>query len=86
MNQQHNNHDPREAAHRTVSRSKVVLIGFLLVIAYFLWTEHRAHIIYFLPFLLVAACLLMHFFMHGSHGHRNQQDETPKDPHAKGER
>lgn len=61
----HDNHEGPEHTQRTVSRSKVVTIGFLLVIGYFLWTEHRAHFIQFLPFLLLAACPLMHLFMHG---------------------
>lgn len=44
-----------------------ILIGFLLIIGYFLLMEHRAHIVEFLPWFLLAACLLMHFFMHGKH-------------------
>ena len=58
MNDQMNPEDGPHAAHRTVFRSRWVLIGFLLVIAYFLFTEHRAHVIPFLPFLLLATCLL----------------------------
>lgn len=88
MNHDHDNHERPENAQRTVSRSKVVTIGFLLVIGYFLWTEHRAHFIQFLPFLLLAACPLMHLFMHGGHGHGqgHGKDETPKDMNTKGER
>jgi hypothetical protein len=88
MNHDHDNHERPEHAQRTVSRSKVVTIGFLLVIGYFLWTEHRAHFIQFLPFLLLAACPLMHLFMHGGHGHSqgHGKDEPPKDMKTKGER
>jgi hypothetical protein len=68
MNDQMNPEDGPHAAHRTVFRSRWVLIGFLLVIAYFLFTEHRAHVIPFLPFLLLATCPLMHLFMHHGHG------------------
>jgi hypothetical protein len=39
------------------------------VAAYFLLTEHLAHTVSALPYLLFAACPLMHFFMHGGHGH-----------------
>lgn len=60
--------DTKGSEGNALSKSKMVLIGFLLVAAYFLFTEHRAHIISFLPFLLIAACLLMHIFMHGGHG------------------
>lgn len=61
----------------TLSRSKPVLVGFLLVAAYFLITEHRAHVLAFLPYALVLACPLMHVFMHkghgGHHGHSHAQ-------------
>lgn len=67
----HVHHDHQEKQEeRTLSKSKMVLIGFLLIAAYFLFTEHRAHIIPFLPYLLILACLLMHIFMHGGHGGR----------------
>jgi hypothetical protein len=44
-------------------------LGFLAIAGYFLFTEHRAHILPYLPFLLLLACPLMHFFMHRGHGH-----------------
>jgi hypothetical protein len=53
------------------SRQGWVLLGFLAVAGYFLWTEHRAHVIAglsYLPYLLLLACPLMHIFMHGGHG------------------
>ncbi len=67
----HPHDDPIE--RKVFSRSKIVLVGFLLVIGYFLLTEHRAHVISFMPFLLLAACPLMHLFMHGGHGHHHGQ-------------
>lgn len=68
------------AERSTLRKYPFVLIGFLLVIGYFLLTEHRAHIIPFLPFLLLAACPLMHVFMHGGHGHHGdgQPDQANK--------
>lgn len=53
------------------SRRGWVLMGFLAVAGYFLWTEHRAHVIAglpYLPYLLLLACPLMHVLMHGRHG------------------
>ncbi len=52
------------------SRSKLVLIGFLAIAAYFLWTEHRAHVVQFLPYILLLLCPLLHLFQggHGAHG------------------
>ncbi len=35
---------------------------------YFLLTEHRAHFIYALPYLILLLCPVMHFFMHRGHG------------------
>lgn len=50
------------------SRSGLVMLGFLAVGGYFLWTEHQVHTIAALPWLLIGACLVMHLFMHGGHG------------------
>lgn len=50
-------------------RAKWVLIGFLAVAGFFLFTEHQAHVLGILPYLLLLACPLMHLFMHGGHGH-----------------
>lgn len=51
-------------------RTTWVLIGFLVVAAFFLFTEHTAHVFGVLPYLLILACPLMHLFMHGGHGSR----------------
>ena len=53
--------------------TKWVLVGFLAIAAYFLLSEHRAHFIQFLPFLLLLACPLLHIF-HG-HGGRKKDRE-----------
>ena len=51
--------------------------GFVLVAAYCLSTEHRAHTIQYLPFLLLLACPLMHLFHgHGGHGRQVEGDAT----------
>ncbi|ODV40513.1 hypothetical protein AWV79_07070 [Cupriavidus sp. UYMMa02A] len=86
MSLDHNSHGRPEDSQRTITRAKVVMIGFLLVIAYLLWTEHRAHVIQFLPFLLLAACPLMHVFMHHGHGHGHRKGQAPSDLNTKGER
>lgn len=44
------------------------LCAFLAIAAFFLWAEHRAHILGVLPYLLLAACPIIHLFMHRSHG------------------
>lgn len=50
------------------SRTMWVFLGFAAVAAFFLFTEHRAHLFGILPFLLLLACPLMHLFHHGGHG------------------
>lgn len=56
------------------SRAALVLIGFLAIAAALLFTEHRAHVLGLLIWLPLLACPLMHFFMHGGHGHRGSHD------------
>ncbi len=54
-------------------------IGLLViggVAAYFLLTEHLAHVVGALPLLLLLACPLMHVFMHGSHGHHHGHNHS----------
>ncbi|GCA52908.1 hypothetical protein KGO5_05374 [Sinorhizobium sp. KGO-5] len=50
------------------SKVGLVTIAFLAIAAFFLLSEHRAHVFGFLPFLLLVACPLLHMFMHGGHG------------------
>lgn len=63
-------------------RGKWVLVGFLLIAAYFLWAEHRAHLMGALPYLLLLACPLMHFFHHHGHGkHRHSEGKGSSRAH-----
>lgn len=69
------------------SRYAIGLVVIGAVAAYFLLTEHLAHVVGALPFLLLLACPLMHVFMHhghSGHGHHHtpsakQQPRSPKD-------
>jgi hypothetical protein len=58
----------------------VVLIGFMAVAAFFLVTEHRAHLFGVLPLLLVLVCPLMHFMHHGHGGHGGHQHGSEPSP------
>jgi hypothetical protein len=62
-------HPPRDPADKGWfrSRSGVVFLGFAAVGGFILLTEHRSHVFQVLPWLLLAACPLMHFFHHGHH-------------------
>jgi hypothetical protein len=72
-------HDDRasDANERYRKVSRYVFFGFVAVAAYFLIAEHRAHIVPFLPFLLLAACPLMHLFHHGGHKHGGDEESKP---------
>ena len=65
---------------------KYIFLGFALIAAYFLWTEHRAHLFGALPYLLLLACPLLHVFHghSGSHGHGGERSPDPQkpDPHG----
>jgi len=41
---------------------------FLAIAVFFLWEEHRAHILGAVPYVLLLLCPVIHFFMHGRHG------------------
>jgi hypothetical protein len=36
----------------------------------YLWFAHQDHVLALLPYAVLAACPLMHMFMHRGHGHR----------------
>ncbi len=50
------------------SRSGWAFLGFAAIAGFFLLSEHRAHLLGALPFVLLALCPLLHIFGHGSHG------------------
>ena len=86
MNHEHR-HEP-DSSKETISRAKWVFIAFLFIAAYFLITEHRAHLSGWLSsygiWLLLLACPLMHLLMHGGHGsHRDDSGEV-SDKQSKG--
>lgn len=60
-------------------RWRWVLTGFLAVATFFLWTEHRAHLLGALPYLLILTCPLMHLFMHGGHGQHGRHGPGSRD-------
>jgi hypothetical protein len=75
----------REPNHSSSpSRAKLAFTVFAIVGAFFLIVEHRAHLIPFLPWLLLAACPLMHMFMHGGHGAHKSHGKGRNDPNARG--
>ena len=80
MTSQHESHAAHEHHAWWRSRGSWVLLGFLAVAGYFLLTEHTAHVLGALPWLLLLACPLMHLFMHHGHGghrHGGPSDDQP---------
>jgi hypothetical protein len=54
----------------------VVLVAFLAIAAFFLLTEHTAHVFGVLPYVLLLLCPLLHVFMHHRHdGHSGHNEE-----------
>lgn len=74
--------------HSSMStRTTWALIGFLAIAAFFLFTEHRAHLFGILPFLLLLGCPLMHLFHghgHGKHGQAGPQPDAGATPPTPG--
>lgn len=50
-----------------VSRSGWICLAFLGVVGFFLWEEHKAHILGIVPYLLLLLCPILHL-LHGGHG------------------
>lgn len=71
---EHTGHGPQSAPRGY----NWVFMAFMAIAAFYLITEHRAHLLGALPFLLLLACPLMHVFMHhghGAHGSPNENNE-----------
>lgn len=59
---------------RMLTGPNLTLLVFLGVAVFFLWTEHRAHLLGALPWLLLLGCVFMHFFMHRGHARHAGSD------------
>ena len=67
-----------EAASR---RRKQGFLAFGVIAAVLLLAEHRAHVLPYLPWLLLAACPVMHMFMHhGRHGDHAKHASPKRGP------
>ena len=82
----HTQHHQSHEAHGSfwTSRAFLVCAAFLVIVGFLLWTEHLAHALGYLPFLLILACPLKHMFMHGGHGghahhQRTDRERSPSD-------
>ncbi|MBI5920685.1 MAG: DUF2933 domain-containing protein [Betaproteobacteria bacterium] len=78
-------HEEHHETERTEHRARISWAIFAAVAAFYLWTEHRAHLLGVLPYLLLLACPLMHVFMHHSHHHGHSAGKPGEKPTDKGE-
>jgi Protein of unknown function (DUF2933) len=68
--------EPSSQGNFLRSRAGLVLLGFLAIAGILMLTEHRAHVLGALFWLLPFACLFMHMFMHGGrHGAHDRRNE-----------
>ncbi|MBI5271403.1 DUF2933 domain-containing protein [Ideonella alba] len=78
------NHDHDEPIRRARgfwrSRYAIGLLVFAAIALFFLLTEHRAHTLGALPYLLLAASPFLHIFMHRGHGHGHGDAHDGKGP------
>jgi Protein of unknown function (DUF2933) len=78
----HSSHEGPQGSFLT-SRTGLVLLGFLAIGGFLLFTEHRAHVLGAVFWLLPFACIFMHMIMHGGHGrgghgtHRKPDERNP---------
>lgn len=67
-----------ETKREKPSGTTPVAVGACVLLAiagFFLWQEHRAHLLGVLPYLLLLACPFTHMFMHRGHGGPRQNHE-----------
>ena len=57
---------------------QATLVVFLAVAGFFLLAEHKAHVLGYLPFVILLLCPLMHIFMHKGHGKHGSNDGDHK--------
>lgn len=66
--------------------SRQIFLIFLVIVGFYLITEHTAYIFRALPYGLLLLCPLLHLFMHGDHvgrspqSQRKSQSNSPQNP------
>lgn len=61
-----------------VSRNWAAILA-LGAISFYLITQHSAHLLGALPWLILLACPFLHFFMHRGHGGHNHSGHNHKE-------
>ena len=78
----HDHADGKQTAERDYfasMRFSIVLLGFFIIVGVLLFTEHRAHALGALFYILPFVCVFMHMFMHGGHGDHGDHAQHTRD-------
>jgi hypothetical protein len=68
------------------SRTGVATLVAVSVLGFLIYQGHGAHLLGYLPYLLIGVCLLSHVFMRGGHGghgghqHGGEEENAPRKP------
>lgn len=83
MHEHHSDHSPQPRGW--FSGRTLIVVAFFVIAAFLLFSEHRAHALGALIWLLPFACLLMHSFMHrDGHGHSHGHSRPSSDDASPG--
>ena len=76
-----NNTNEKQPNNSFVKRNWPIFL-ILSIVGFYLVTEHTAHLLGVLPWLILLACPFIHIFMHrghGQHDHASHNDEEVND-------
>ena len=63
-----------------LTRTVLTTLGLLGIVGFLVATEHGAHFLGVLPFLILLACPFLHLFMHGGHGRHGEHGHPKSEP------
>jgi hypothetical protein len=55
-----------------LSRTGIATLVVVAILGFVIYTDHTAHVLGTIPYLLLLACPLVHVFMHGRRHHRTR--------------
>lgn len=72
-------HDASDREHNggpswLFSRTGIATLAVVAILGFLIYRGHSAHLLGFLPYLLILSCPLMHIFMHGGHSQHRHTD------------
>jgi hypothetical protein len=68
-----NESDTNEQSANTSVKQNWPIVLILSIIGFYLVTEHTAHLLGILPWLILLACPFIHIFMHRGHDHASHK-------------